>query len=312
MIEHMPKVPVLLLIYNRVDTALTVLEQIKNYKPEILYIASDGPRKEKKDEESIVLKVRNSVLEYIDWECQIETFFREENVGCGIAVHEAINWFFLMNEYGIILEDDCLPLSGFFEFCEEILHKYRNDHRIFEVCGTNLQGGIVRGNDSYYFSRFSSIWGWGTWSRAWKKYDYKMKNYKSFKLSKGIERIFSKSYQVKYWYNLFEGSNKIDTWDYQWQFTIWDNMGVVVVPNVNLIKNIGFNSSGTHTKKAPGWYYKLINSQKIIIPIKHPSDQRVNEKADQFLFNRARKIPKIIHLIGVLNKTFSKLLPSKI
>ena len=44
-----------------------------------------------------------------------------------MAVSSAIGWFFEQEAEGIILEDDCLPAPAFFNFCDNLLEKYRND-----------------------------------------------------------------------------------------------------------------------------------------------------------------------------------------
>ena len=41
--------------------------------------------------------------------------------------------------------------------------------------------------------------------------------------------------------------NKINTWDYQWVYSIWVNKGLVISPSVNMISNIGFGADATHT-----------------------------------------------------------------
>ena len=88
------KTPVLFLIFNRLDTAMQVFNMIKLAKPPRLYIAADGPRKDKKDETEKVKNVRDFVLNNINWDCEIKTLFRDENLGCGLAVSSAIDWFF--------------------------------------------------------------------------------------------------------------------------------------------------------------------------------------------------------------------------
>lgn len=159
---------ILLLIFNRLDTTQLVFEAIQKVKPPRLYIASDGARIDKLSEDSLVGDVRNYVINNIDWDCEVKTLFREENLGCKLAVSGAISWFFQNEGHGIILEDDCLPDHSFFRFCEEMLLKYSDDERIGMISGDNFQFGGSQVEDSYYFSRYPHIWGWATWKRAWK------------------------------------------------------------------------------------------------------------------------------------------------
>ena len=111
---------VLFIIFKRYETANRVFEVIRQAKPPRLYIAADGPRKNVKDEYEKCMNTRK-IVEKVDWDCEVKTLFRDENLGCGLNVSGAINWLFEHEEDGIILEDDCLPDLTFFSFCEELL-----------------------------------------------------------------------------------------------------------------------------------------------------------------------------------------------
>ena len=162
--------PILFLIFNRPDTTKRVFESIRSIKPAKLYIAADGDRKDKVGED-LLCKDTRSIIDLIDWECEIKTLFRPENLGCKIAVSSAIDWFFENEEQGIILEDDCLPNESFYIYCETLLNYYAFNERIMHISGNNFQDGMMRGNGSYYFSNYNHIWGWASWKRAWKAYN---------------------------------------------------------------------------------------------------------------------------------------------
>ena len=142
--------PILFLIFNRPDTTIEVFNRIKKIQPKYLFVAADGPRQDKIGEKEMCEATR-AIIEQIDWDCEVKTLFRESNLGCGKAVSEAISWFFVHNEMGIILEDDCLPDLSFFSFCENLLEKYKDDSRISTICASNYQLQNNTSN-SYYFS----------------------------------------------------------------------------------------------------------------------------------------------------------------
>lgn len=280
------KSPVLFLIFNRFETARKVFEKIKEYQPNQLFISSDGPRAEKEGEIEIVNNIRSYILAQVDWDCEIKTLFHDKNLGCGMGPCSAISWFFEHVEKGIILEDDCLPSSSFFTFCHEMLHYYANDERIFEISGNNVQGGKIRGNGSYYFSRYGGIWGWASWARAWNKFDYRMSLFDKFYSQEKIKSLFSDTEQQRFWIETFKRILKRDTWDhwdYQWLFAIWNNDGICIVPNGNLVTNIGFNEVATHTITEPEWYNKLSKKTVEMQAIIHPSFV-IDSEADLFQF----------------------------
>jgi hypothetical protein len=283
--NYKTKSPVLFLIFNRPDVTLQVFEQIKKVRPSKLYIAADGPRKNRDNESNLCLETRN-IIKNIDWDCEIKTLFREENLGCKYAVSSSIDWFFQNEEEGIILEDDCKPSEDFFIFCDTMLEKYRFDQRIGSITGTNLQNGVKHGLATYYFSYHNCVWGWASWRRVWNNYDVELSRYNEQDASFGFKNIFDNELISNPWQNIFKElkSNKIDTWDYQFSIMNFFNNNLSIVPNVNLISNIGFNENATHTfdKSNPN---SNISFGKLELIIKHPHVIVPNREADYAIFN---------------------------
>ncbi|MBC8154934.1 MAG: hypothetical protein H7Z72_18710, partial [Bacteroidetes bacterium] len=151
---------------------------------------------------------------------------------------------------GIILEDDCVPNQSFFSYCQELLIRHQHNPAVMHIGGVNLQQGNWRGAGSYYFTRICHIWGWATWRRAWNLYDFSMSDFPQFQRENSIQNILTVAEDQTYWMNAFQKvyDQQIDTWDYQWVYAVWANRGLGTLPNVNLIKNIGFDESATHTK----------------------------------------------------------------
>lgn len=251
MVDYTTKSAVLFLIFNRPDVTAKVFEQIQKVKPPRMYIAADGPRNEKENEETLCQETR-SVIDRIDWDCQVKTLFRNENLGCKYAVSSGIDWFFENEEEGIILEDDCLPSADFFVFCDEMLEKYRFDTRIRHIGGSNLQSGNKWGDATYYYSNLTHVWGWASWRRAWNDYDVELTKYKNIDANYYFKNIFNDDILVESWVAIFNKlvKNGIDTWDYQWTITNFFNNGLSIIPNVNLISNIGFGVNATHTRNS--------------------------------------------------------------
>ena len=300
MTENKFETPILFIIFNRPDTAEKVFNEIKKIKPKKLFVSADGPRENKPGEKEKCLATRK-IIDQVDWECEVYKKYSDVNLGCKLGVSSGIDWFFKNVEQGIILEDDCLPAQSFFKFCEELLEKYKNNEKIMMISGDNFQNGRQRGDGSYYFSKFSHIWGWATWRRAWEHYSVNMEGYPKFKQDKKINAIWSKEYIRKYWLDTFDQAyeNKIDTWDYQWAFSIWKMDGLCVIPNYNLISNIGFRDDATHTKSANKLANQKIQSMDII---KHPFKIEQNKKADNYYSKIFKKslFKKILNKINAL------------
>jgi FkbM family methyltransferase len=293
--------PVLFLIFNRPDVTERVFGQVRKVQPKQLFIGADGPRADKPGEKEKCEATRQLVLDMIDWECEVKTLFRDENLGCGLAVSQAITWFFEHVEMGIILEDDCYPDLSFFPFCEELLEYYKDDERVMHIGGTNWQFGKIVGTGSYYFSNQSHVWGWATWRNAWKHYDHEMIKWENdYHL---FNKIGLRRKEITKYYNdifTLTKNGAIDTWDYKWKFSIWHEGGNSIIPNRNLVANVGFEQSSTHTSTSPRDYDKI--RLESIKDLDHPLSNDINYKADYFYFNFFLKKNLFSSQIGYLFK----------
>jgi hypothetical protein len=274
----MYSIPILFLVFNRPEVTKRVFEQIRAVRPAKLYIAADGPRMSKKGEDILCHNTREIVLSNIDWECDVKTFFRTENLGCGKAVSEAITWFFENEEAGVILEDDCLPSLSFFEYVEYCLLRYWDNPKIMHIGGNNFFDKTW-GDKSYFYSAYNHIWGWASWRRAWKLYQYDLIHINERALKVSLNTYFPRSISES-WFNNYKLllKNKVDTWDYQWTFCIWLNHGLCTYPNYNLVSNIGFGQNATHTHDENYKYNNL--PYREIEDISSPKYIRRNVKAD--------------------------------
>jgi hypothetical protein len=245
-----------------------VFEAIRAAAPSRLYIAADGPRPGRHGEAERCAEVRK-IVSAVDWPCTVRTHFREQNLGCKQAVSTAINWFFENEEEGIILEDDVLPDKSFFPFCDELLMRYRNHHQVMMISGANPASGYGRPEADYFFTIFPQVWGWATWRRAWALYDVTMKDWPEWK--KNLSKMgYGFPFRL-YWWLQFSSTyaGRIDTWDYQWFFTIWKNEGVCAMASSNLTENLGFGVDATHTFIIPE-YVKHSVISTLSFPLKHP------------------------------------------
>jgi len=297
--------PVLFLIFNRPDTTQKVFNQIKKMKPKYLYVAADGARDTKPNEKKLCDETRD-IIKGVDWDCQLKTLFREKNLGCKMAVSGAINWFFENVEEGIIIEDDCLPNDSFFYFCENLLEKYRYDERVMQIGGVNFQDNIKRSDGSYFFCRKNHIWGWATWRRSWTLYDVKIANYSKFKETNQLSYIFNNDRMNQVLYKKFDEvyENRIDTWDIQWEYTILSNNGIVILPQLNLVSNIGFRSDATHTT---GFDQNVADKPTFEMnEIIHPTFMIPNSDADNYIFDKEHPKEKILKKIFRKTKSIIK------
>lgn len=282
---YVTKSAVLLVIFNRPEEAAAVFEKIKEARPSRLYIAADGPRANKPGEDELCRRTRE-VATKVDWDCEVKTLFKESNVGSRLGVSSAINWFFENEEEGIILEDDCLPADSFFWFCDEMLEKYRHDTRIRSISGSNYQKGQRWGDASYYYSNLIHVWGWATWRRVWVECDITLNSYDEQDVKAKLSNIFTDQMIIDIWHDLFVRTKAglIDAWDYQLGFSTFFNNGLSVIPNYNLVTNIGFGANATNTYNVDSEFSKM--ALEHIGEMKHPLYILPEKAADLYTLNK--------------------------
>ena len=303
--SYQTKSAVLFVVFNRPGTTRSVFNQIRIAKPKRLYIAADGPRKGFPDDALLCKKTRELVSK-IDWECELKTLFREENLGCKNGVSAAINWFFEHEEEGIILEDDCLPANSFFKFCDILLEKYRHDTRMRHITGCNLQFGKKWGTGSYYFSNRTHVWGWASWRRVWDDFDLSLNQYDISEVQKQFKNIYDDELVVESWAGIFRGlqAGEINSWAYPLDFANFFNNGLVIIPNENLISNIGFSEKATNTLNKNSVYANipLVEIDDII----HPSIILPQKQADLSIMIRDFNIYEIRRKRNRLHKRIQR------
>jgi len=272
--------PVTFIIFNRPDTTERVFAEIAKTKPPKLLVVGDGARLNCVGEQEKVLATRE-IIKRVDWDCEVITNYSDVNLGCKQRVSSGLDWVFSQVEETIILEDDCMPDPTFFRFCQELLEYYRDDLRVGMISGDNFQISNSQEDFSYYFSKYTHIWGWATWSNRWlKNYDVNIERWPIIRDQKYLSHIMDDKEEALYWHNIFESvfNGEIDTWDYQWVLTNISEGRLNIMPNVNLISNIGFGENATHTKHHN--IYANMEVGEIEFPLKHPLFMLRNKIAD--------------------------------
>ncbi|MEH2290360.1 glycosyltransferase family 2 protein [Nostoc sp.] len=277
--------PVTFIIFKRPQTTEKVFEAIRQAKPTKLFVIADGPRTDR-DGEAEKCKLTREIIEKVDWDCEVVKNYSEDNLGCAQRVSSGLDWVFNNVEETIILEDDCIPHPTFFKFSQELLEKYRNDTRIATISAQNLQLGKKRTNYSYYFSRYNHCWGWASWRRAWQYYDLTIKLWKEVLAENLLHDILIDQKAVNSWQRIFQSvyDNPTGiTWDYQWTFACWMQGSLSIIPNVNLISNIGVGADATHFTSNQEFSFINMSMQAMEFPLRHPPFIVRNIEADNFI-----------------------------
>lgn len=272
----------MLLAFNRPEHTARVWESIRIAQPRQLLVAVDGPRDHVPSDGTRCRAVRELVRR-VDWHCELITYFSPDHRGCRNGPAEAISWAFNQVEKAIILEDDCVPHPSFYLFCSELLHRYRDVEQVMGIGGHRWEGPDLAAGDSYYFSRYPTTWGWATWADRWRSFDLDMRVWPDLRASDWLSDLLGDETAACYWQQRFDAMVAgLDAWDYAWLFAIWRAAGLWIRPNLNLVQNIGFGPTATHThtlhhpagRPASGMPFPLRHPERIST---HPANEALLE-----------------------------------
>jgi hypothetical protein len=277
--------PVAFFIFRRPECTRLVFDAIRAAQPQKLIVVADGWRNEA--EREVCLATRE-ITEQIDWDCSVERYYSDVNLGCGRRMSSGLSVVFDRHDRAIILEDDCLPTPGFFGFCDELLERYSTNKRVSAISGMSVYPFQNTEGRTYAFSRYSWIWGWATWKRSWQSYDYEIRAWQSLRNTGWLRDLLKDRSACKHWENIFDRmlAGEIDTWDYQWVFNCLQQDGLSVVPSLNMVSNIGFGPAATHTKDSVSRASNR-QSQDYSGPLLHPSHIEWSSRADALALRSA-------------------------
>jgi hypothetical protein len=312
MVNPSLKTPVALIIFKRPETTAKVLEMIRRARPSQLFVIADGARPERPGEAEKCAEAQ-AIIDQVDWDCQVLKNYSPVNLGCGRRLPTGLDWVFSQVEEAIILEDDCVPHPTFFQFCEELLQRYRHDARITSISGQNVQFGELDQRHSYYFSRYNHCWGWATWRRAWQHFDFNLAAWPDIHQHNVLYDILEDADAVRYWSQKFQEiyDGQVTTvWDFQWTLACWLQNGLGVLPRANLVSNIGVGVDSTHFTQSRTDPHVNLPTYPMKFPLEHPSFVVRNATYDDLTHRLLFRPPLLKRTQMKLEKQLNQLLRS--
>jgi hypothetical protein len=253
---------ILITAYNRPETFRQVLKVVHEVEYAKLFLSLDAPKASDIVNRRKNKEVRSLMYDYAKENNRVELIFYENNQGCRKAISQSITKCFTQVDDLIILEDDCLPLPGFFNYCKRALDEFRENNLIGSVSSQSFLFGKYHPSEDVFLSKYHHCWGWATWKRSWLMYEDEVSSFSEFIGGEKLENLSSGEIGFKqYWRRIYNDlvKNEFDSWAYRWLFSCWKNQLLSVVPRYSLVKNIGFDSNATHTSLEPMGLHKNYN-----------------------------------------------------
>ena len=275
-------IPIGIFFFNRPDLLKRTLTQISHISPQKIYLMSDGPRDNNTEDIAIVLECRKIAEEVINWPCIINKKYSEQNIGVYANIAIGSKYVFQQEECAIFLEDDNFPEISFFYYCKELLLKYRSNPDVIWICGNNfLNDYIPQNKASYIFTQHLHPCGWASWrDKFLKYYDFNMEGWSSDENKRKILAKINGISNKSRFYIAFENERnrylkgeRFSSWDFHMFLSILDKNLLGIIPNYNLIQNIGIDERATHGATRFSEDINIYVPQKvkrIKIPLVHP------------------------------------------
>ena len=274
-------VPVLLIFFARPDTFEKVFEAVRQARPSTLLLWQDGPREGREDDIEGIEKCRK-IAENIDWECTVYRTYNEKNIGCDPSIFYAYKWAFTLVDRCIFLEDDQVPCQSYFPYCKELLDKYENDTRISHICGYNYTEIAPDCDADYLFAPFGSG-AWATWKRVselWEgDYDFLNDSDEIDFLKKRYGVLGETSIRIA----LRHSATGKEFWESIVGCNCLFNNQLAIIPNKNLVSNIGLTQNSTHSNTTKKYLPKVtqnlfeMQTYELEFPLNHPKHVLINE-----------------------------------
>lgn len=279
--------PVSVFFFRRPEHLRRVMARVREARPEVLFGISDGPRVGDPETRRGVEESRRVFREAIDWPCRWELLERETNLQSYLSVSRGLDWVLEQVEESIVLEDDTIPDPSFFPFVCEMLARHRGDPTVGAICGNQYDPtGTWKGKESYRFTRYHHSWGWGTWRRAWHYFDREEKLLNQWENREWRKTLGLSRKEITYWDRCFRRTYalEIDAWDYRWTLSLWVHGMKCVIPRVNLVRNIGFDSLGTNTVEVDFADHTMHEPETLAFPLVPPAHAFPDPEMDRRVF----------------------------
>ena len=239
--------------FNRADKTKEVLNALS--KNELaadseIFIFCDGPRNVRDFDK---IKEVYEVIEAPWGFKKINIIKREINHGVRFSIVSGINQVLESHDSLIVVEDDIITDKNFLKFLNESLNFYQNQQNVWCVTGFNFPKNLIKfpsqyREDIFFVKGKTCPWGWATWKNRWQKIDFEIQDFDQFIKDKKLVKEFNRSGGNMAELLRFQKEGKVQTWDIQMSYAMFKNGGYCVHPVKTLVKNIGFDDSGTHTK----------------------------------------------------------------
>lgn len=238
--------PVAIFCYRRPEhlrLTLQSLSRCAGFDESPVFVFGDGPRNE--SERAAVEAVRDVARSMLG--ARATYHFSDANRGLSASIVAGVGAVLKDHDRVIVVEDDLELSASFLRYMNAALDRYAGETRVFQVSGYMFGVNDSARQDSALFLPLTTSWGWATWRRAWRVFDPKAVGWEALRTDRRLRSRFNLGGAYDYARMLEQQMNgKRDSWAIRWYWSVFKENGLVLFPPLSLVRNNGFDGSGTH------------------------------------------------------------------
>jgi len=238
--------PIAVFAYRRPEHLQSTLESLmacEGFGNSKVIVFGDGPKTE--NDRIPVDATRRTARTMLG--SRAEYHFRETNAGLAASIIGGVTDVTRRFPRVIVLEDDLQLSPNFLVYMNAALCKYENNDNVYQISGQLVDTPEFLGRDAALFLPYTTSWGWGTWRRAWMRFDPCARGWEQLKTDRAARERFNLHGSYDYSTMLQRQMvGLLDSWAIRWYWSVFRNDGLVCFPPTALVRNTGLDGSGTH------------------------------------------------------------------
>jgi hypothetical protein len=172
---------------------------------------------------------------------------RAKNVGLANSIIGAVTETTKRAGRVIVIEDDLVLQPSGLAWLNAGLDAYADDDRVMQISAYQYRVPEFANRPEGSFQRFATTWGWGTWQRAWAKFDARATDWETARDDPAVRSAFDAGDVYPFSAMLEKQmAGKVDSWGIRWSWSVFRNKGLTLMPPRSLVTNTGMDASGTH------------------------------------------------------------------
>lgn len=238
--------PIVIFIYRRpahLRKTLDSLARCVGFEHSKIIVFGDGPKTPAdRDAVAATRRMAETLLG-----SHAEYHFRDSNAGLANSIIGGVSLVTRRFGSAIVLEDDLELSPSFIDYMNAALNRYALEERVFQVSGQLFATPQFAARDTALFLPFTTSWGWGTWHRAWQRFDPAAHGWQQLQRDRALRKRFNLDGGYDFSTMLERQMAGLgDSWAIRWYWSVFRNDGMVCFPPVSLVRNTGMDGSGTH------------------------------------------------------------------